>query len=232
MIIRTITALIVIFAASVANATPIAVFDTSNGSALEASTTPDGDNLSVSELTLGEGLSGVPTNSKFIATGWDQENSEAALIRGDFFEFTLSPENGASYSLSSLLFFAERSAFKGLPSFFLATSVNNFQPMRVSDLDTSFNVGPPRSFHFDLSENDEFQNLSEAITIRILGTVSIAGAEKPNGLARMGLAKDTERFLEVFGEIRTVGNVSEVPIPAALPLFLLGAGLIRLKMRR
>ncbi|RZJ68549.1 MAG: choice-of-anchor D domain-containing protein [Flavobacterium sp.] len=112
-------------------------------------------NLTVSGIGRGTGITGVNTNDRYNASGWNT----SALDANDYFEFTLTPNSGYMVSFVSLLYTSQASG-TGPTSFAVRSSVDGY----------AANIATPASTGATISlAAAAYQYRTTATTFRIYG---------------------------------------------------------------
>lgn len=166
-------------------------------------------------ITRGAGIAAAANGGRFNAQGWDGfTTANDALTGNNYFEFTLTPESGYSMSVTSLFLQVQRSN-TGASNLVLRSSLDSY----TADLGSLLNFAGNNAtvgFTTDLSGNSAFQNVSAAITFRVVGyTGATTGSTGFEG---------TGNDIAVFGTV--------VPEPGTVAFMGLGFGVLALARKR
>lgn len=118
------------------------------------------DNITVSGISRGDGVDGNDDDDDYEAIGWSEAGT-LDISRNQYFEFTLTPDNG--YEINFKEFFFNAGDKNGDLDFVFRSSIDNYAS-NIGDVLNSDDGGT----NIDLTGNG-FQNISEAITFRIYG---------------------------------------------------------------
>jgi hypothetical protein len=131
-------------------------------------------NLGTCTISRGSGLTASGNSDRFNATNWAITSIANAVNGNDYMEFTITPNNGFQFSVSSIVIQLQRSG-TGLTAIALRNSVNNF----ASNLDTEKGVADntaTQSFTFTFNQIDS----TSPITYRLYGYAeSLTGSGGP-----------------------------------------------------
>ena len=113
------------------------------------------DNITVSGIGRGAGISGTNANDRYNANSWNTPSLDETA----YFEFVLTPNEGYAIDFTSFVYTSQASG-TGASSFAFRSSVDGF----------TSNVGSPTAtgVTIDLS-GESFQGISSAITFRLYG---------------------------------------------------------------
>jgi len=124
-------------------------------------------------ITRGTGLTAVANGGRFNAQGWGTfSDATAAMNAGDFFEFTLTPTNSRSISITNITFLIERSG-TAASNLSVRTSQDGYATDRVVRTNLSGTTGITISSN--LSYATELQNVSSGITFRVIAWNGASG---------------------------------------------------------
>lgn len=121
------------------------------------------DNITVSGIGRSNSLDANPGSNRYNAKGWNSGSLSSNL----YYYFTITPQAGYSVNLNSFVFNGTASG-SGPSNYSIRTSIDNYASS-ITSPDLS-------GFITDLSD-DEFQNISESVTVRIYAW----GASSPAG---------------------------------------------------
>jgi autotransporter-associated beta strand protein len=113
------------------------------------------NNITVSGIGRGSGITGSNTNDRYNATGWNT----ASLDTNDYFYFTLTPNNSFKIDFSSFVYTSQASG-SGPANFAFRSSLDSYG----SNIATPTNAGTT----IDLS-GASYQGITNAITFRLYG---------------------------------------------------------------
>jgi uncharacterized repeat protein (TIGR02543 family) len=119
--------------------------------------------IASSTVSRGSGLTANGNADRFNATSWATSSIANAISGNDYVEFTITPNSGFQFSVSSILFQIQRSA-TGLTAIALRSSLDSY----ASNLDAQKSVidnTATQSFTFTFSQS----NSSSAVTYRLYG---------------------------------------------------------------
>ncbi|MCK6611888.1 MAG: T9SS type A sorting domain-containing protein [Bacteroidia bacterium] len=132
-----------------------------NESTVNATTT--NSNLGTCTISRGAGLTASINADRFNASGWATTSIANAISGNDYMEFTITPNSGFQFSVSSIVFQIQRSG-TGLTAIALRNSVDNY----ASNLDAQKSVTDNTStqtFTFTFTQT----NSSTPVTYRLYG---------------------------------------------------------------
>ncbi len=149
------------------------------------------DALTFSTVSRGVGLEGAANDDGFAAKGWSTISIEDAVTNNDYFEFSITPNTGFEFNVSTIAFSIARSA-NGLSELALRSSADGYNTnidgtRLVADLRRT-----PESFSFDVSQT----NNTSAVTYRIYGY-----AESSRGSTRL---KGPDNDILVYGSVASI----------------------------
>lgn len=118
-------------------------------------------NLSISNITRGAGITGTANGGRFNANNWTSGSIANAISGDDYMEFTLTPNGGCDFTISSIVIQMQRSG-TGPSAIALRSSVDGY----TANLDTEYAITDNTStqtFTFTFTQS----NISSAATYRI-----------------------------------------------------------------
>ena len=133
------------------------------GDEATAGSTSISSGIASSTISRGSGLLASSNTDRFNATNWATGSIANAASGNDYMEFTITPNSGFQFSVSSILFQIQRSG-TGLTGIALRSSLDNYS----SNLDAEKSVvdnTSTQSFTFTFSQS----NSSSAVTYRLYG---------------------------------------------------------------
>jgi hypothetical protein len=133
------------------------------GSEATANSNSTATGIASSTVSRGSGLTTSSNADRFNATGWATSSIANAISGNDYVEFTVTPNSGFQFSVSSILFQIQRSG-SGLTAIALRSSLDSY----ASNLDAEKSVvdnTTTQSFTFTFSQS----NSSSAVTYRLYG---------------------------------------------------------------
>lgn len=120
-------------------------------------------NLTSSTITRGSGLTASVNADRFNATGWATTSIDNAVSGNDYMEFTITPNSGYQFNVSSIVFQIQRSV-TGLTSVALRSSVDGY----ATNLDVTKNIvdnTSTQTITFTFAQ----ANSSSSVTYRLYG---------------------------------------------------------------
>jgi hypothetical protein len=139
------------------------------GNEASAASNFNNTNLTASTLTRGAGLTAATNADRFNATNWAVTSIANAVTGNDYMEFTITPNSGAQFAVSAMIFNIQRSA-TGLSQIALRSSVDGY----AADLDAAKSVADNTStqtFTFSFTQG----NSPSPVTYRLYGYSEAAG---------------------------------------------------------
>ena len=131
------------------------------GNEATASSNSNDANLTSSTISRGAGLTASANGGRFNATSWALTSIANAVSGNDYMEFTITPNNGYQFSVSSVYIQLQRSG-TGPRGVALRNSIDNY----ASNLDQAYaiaDITTTQNFTFTFSQS----NSSSAVTYRI-----------------------------------------------------------------
>jgi hypothetical protein len=95
------------------------------GDEATSNSTGNSTGMATSTISRGAGLTSSPNAERFNATGWAVSNIANAVSGNDYMEFTITPNAGFQFSVTSILFQIQRSG-TGLTAVALRSSIDNY----------------------------------------------------------------------------------------------------------
>jgi len=131
------------------------------GNEVSATSNTNDPNISTSTITRGSGLTASNNGDRFNATSWATGNIANAIAGNNYMEFTITPNSGCNFSISSIFIQLKRSG-TGPREITLRSSVDGFS----TDLNGPFLINDNtnlQSFTFTFTQN----NITTATSYRI-----------------------------------------------------------------
>lgn len=144
-------------------------FASATGSETSIVSTTNATNMATSTITRGAGLAASANADRFNATNWAITSIENAVAGNNYMEFTVAPNSGYQFAVSSILFQIQRSA-TGLTAIALRSSVDGFASNLDSEKAVTDNTST-QSFTFTFSQ----ANSSIPVIYRLYGYAEGAG---------------------------------------------------------
>ena len=138
-------------------------FAGATGSETSINSTANVANIATSTITRGAGLTAGSNAERFNATSWAATSIANAVSGDDYMEFTVTPNSGYQFSVSSMLFQIQRSN-SGLTAIALRSSLDNYAANLDSDKTVTDNTST-QSFTFTFAQ----ANTSGPVTYRLYG---------------------------------------------------------------
>ncbi len=139
------------------------------GSEVSATSNTNNANLATSTITRGAGLSASGNGDRFNATGWATTSIANAVTGNDYMQFTITPNSGFQFSVSSIAMQIQRSG-TGLTAVALRSSANGY----ASNLDAEKAIvdnTSTQTITFTFTQ----ANSTSAVTYRLYGYAEAAG---------------------------------------------------------
>lgn len=136
-------------------------FDGLTGSEATANSNSNDPNISSSTISRGAGLTASGNNDRFNANGWSTVSIANAISGNDYMEFTITPNSGCNFSITSIVIQLARSG-TGPSAIILRSSLDGFS----TNLDTQYSIADNTSsqtFTFTFTQS----TISTATTYRI-----------------------------------------------------------------
>jgi hypothetical protein len=151
--------------------TSLVTFDFSGIAGSESTSTSNAtaNGIATTTISRGSGLSSSANADRFNATNWAITSIANAISGNNYMEFTVTPNSGFQFSVSSILFQIQRSG-TGLTAIALRSSLDSY----ASNLDAQKSVvdnTSTQSFTFTFSQ----ANSSSAVTYRLYGYSEAGG---------------------------------------------------------
>jgi hypothetical protein len=138
-------------------------FSSLAGNETTASSNSNDANLTSSTISRGAGLSAATNSGRFNAQSWVTTNSVTDAVSGnDYFQFTITPNSGFSFSITSIVANFERSG-TGPKAFSIRSSVDSYGSDLASATLNDVTSTQTRTFTFSMN------NQTSAVTFRIYG---------------------------------------------------------------
>ncbi len=184
-------------------------FSALTGSEVSALSNSNDANLSSSTITRGAGLTAAANGGRFNATSWALTSITNAVTGNDYMEFTITPNAGYQFDVSSIVVQWQRSA-TGNTAIALRSSVDNY----ATDLDAVKSVvdnTSTQTFSWTFAQ----ANSSSAVTYRFYSYAeATAGAGGPGD----GTGND----ITVNGTVTSVGGSAPTTQASAITFSSIG----------
>ncbi|MFY7811644.1 MAG: hypothetical protein ACOVQ2_07930 [Flavobacterium sp.] len=169
-------------------------------------------NISVSTITRGIGLSAAPNSDRFNASNWAASSIANAVTGNDYMEFTITPNTGYQFSITSIEIKLQRSG-TGLSAVALRNSIDGYTSNLDSEKSITDNTST-QSFTFTFAQS----NSTTAVTYRLYGY-----SEAPGGTGGPGDA--TGNDIIVDGTVTSTGPSITTTTPISGTPFCVGSGI-------
>ena len=194
-----------LFLSTVSNA-QILTFDFAGlaGNEATANSNTNNTNLTPSTISRGAGLTASTNADRFNATNWATTSIANAVTGNDYMEFTITPNSGFQFSVSSIVFQIQRSN-SGFTAIALRSSVDGY----ASNLDAEKAVTDNTStqtFTFTFTQT----NSSTAVTYRLYGYAEV-------GTGSGGPGDGTGNDISVIGNVSATSGPN-ITTGGSLPL--------------
>ncbi len=136
-------------------------FSALGGSEASAASNFNDANLTTSSLSRGAGLTASANGGRLNATSWALTSIDNAVTGNDYMEFTITPNSGYQFSISSIVLQLQRSA-TGPSAIALRSSLDGY----AANLDQQYSITDnttTQTFTFTFSQS----NSSVAVTYRV-----------------------------------------------------------------
>jgi hypothetical protein len=181
------------------------------GNEVSAASNTNDANLTSSTITRGAGLTAAANGGRFNATSWALTSIDNAVSGNDYMEFTITPNSGYQFSVSSIYIQLQRSS-TGPRGIALRNSVDGYS----SNLDVEYAITDNTStqnFTFSFAQS----NSASAVTYRIY-----MWAEADGGTG--GPGDGTGNDIVIYGITSSLGgnvapfisNISQIPADAIM----------------
>ena len=142
----------------------ILTFENSALGGSEATTTSNSNdaNLTTSTLSRGSGLTASGNSGRFNATNWALTSIDNAVSGNNYMEFTITPNSGYQFSITSILFQIQRSS-TGLSGIALRSSMDSYSTNLDAEKSVTDNTST-QQFTFTFSQTSDV-----AVTYRLYG---------------------------------------------------------------
>jgi hypothetical protein len=219
-----IISLITVLMPCVALGQSIATYDFTGQPGNQASNPSSGvaPGLTASVLDRGPGVTASAATGSISSSAW----STGALDLTDYYQFTLTPDPGATLNVDQIIFSERRSA-TGIRDIVVRSSLDSF----TADL---FNVNVPDETltrQQTVNLGVAFDSLTSDVTFRIYGFT----AEAAGGTWRLGVAGGADNPNSLPSTLVVNGSVSAVPEPASwvlIGLSVAGVGVYSRRIKR
>jgi len=189
-------------------------FTGATGSELSVASTTTASGLESSTLSRNS-LTATAMADGFAANDWSNYTMNSSAV--DYYSFTLTPQSGQAYSISSVSFTANI-AYSWEPTTWEIRSSIDSYANTLGTAATIASPGTPMPHSINLSGNSSFQNVSSSIQFRLYGY---------NGTGFGGL-----KSVSGADGLNVSGSVSAVPEPVSTALIAgIGLGLFALRHR-
>jgi hypothetical protein len=178
-------------------APPLVAFDlaVTAGDQVSSNSTYNTTNMATSTITRGAGLTASANADRYNATSWAVTSIANAISGNDYMEFTVAPNSGYQFAVSSILFQIQRSA-SGLTGIALRSSVDDYATNLDAEKAVVDNTST-QSFTFNFSQ----ANSAYPVTYRLYGF-----AEATAGSA--GIGDGTGNDIFVTGTVEAVTSTT------------------------
>lgn len=138
------------------------------GNEASAGSNSNDANLTSSTITRGAGLTASNNANRFNATSWGAMLS-SAVSGNDYMEFTITPNSGFEFDVTTMVFNVQRSG-TGLSAIFLRSSVDSY----AANIDAVMSIADNTSVQIITFTVNQTGNTG-AVTYRIYGTAEASG---------------------------------------------------------
>ncbi|MBC8755596.1 T9SS type A sorting domain-containing protein [Kordia sp. YSTF-M3] len=168
---KKITPIIFFFLTCLAGNSQILTFDFNGLAGNEASATSNSNdvNLSNSTITRGGGLTASNNGNRFNATSWAVTNISNAVSGNDYMEFTITPNSGFQFNVTTMVFNVQRSN-TGLRGIAVRSSLDSY----AANIDAEMAVLDNSSTQIITFSINQTGNTA-AVTYRIYGWAEATG---------------------------------------------------------
>ncbi len=145
-------------------------FNGINTAVITAPSTFNNSNLNPSTISRGAGLTAVNNTNRFNSQQWSLTNIINAIANDDYVEFTITPNTGFQFSVSSMVFNIQRSA-TSLRGIALRSSADNYASNLDSEKAIADNTDITEVITFTFTQT----NSSTTVTYRLYGWAEQTG---------------------------------------------------------
>ncbi|NNK73582.1 MAG: hypothetical protein HKO94_10355 [Flavobacteriaceae bacterium] len=139
------------------------------GNEATANSNVNNPNLSISTISRGSGLTAANNANRFNATSWNTIDITDAVLNDDYMEFTITPNAGYEFDISTIVINFERSS-TGTRGLALRNSLDGYSA-NIDGEKSIADITTPQTFTFTVNQT----NNNSAVTYRFYGYAEAGG---------------------------------------------------------